>query len=186
VASHPRPPRGPLFTSPPHPAGLVIEVHLGFRVARLGTDHGAGGSLQRRVLVTAERQPRIAITPAGGSTRIARLNRHRTSRRSGPQQPVPALSRLFLLGQVGGQPDDRGQATTSHNASAASSERGTHRRCRLEHKRPMFHCRYRELPAHFGYIAHGRPGRPAARFSRVPAARQPLFLTSGNARRPRT
>src|SRR5271166_251568 len=67
-----------LFTSPPDPAGLVIKVQLGLGMTRLGADHRAGGSLQRWVLVAAERQPRIAIAPVGGSTRTARLNRHRT------------------------------------------------------------------------------------------------------------
>ena len=78
----------PLCTGPPHPAGLFIQVHLGFRVTRLGADHRARRSLERRVLVTAERQAHIAVIPTGGSARTIHLNRHCTSRRSGPFRPV--------------------------------------------------------------------------------------------------
>jgi hypothetical protein len=57
---------GPLFAAPPHPAGLFVQVHLGLRVTRFGADYRARGSLERRILVTAEGQAYVAVGQGAG------------------------------------------------------------------------------------------------------------------------
>jgi len=44
---------------PPHPAGLLVHVHFVLAVTRLSADHCARRTLERRVIVTAERQSNV-------------------------------------------------------------------------------------------------------------------------------
>ena len=64
----------PLSLTPPHPACLLVHVHLGLRVARLGADHRAGRTLQWRVLVTTKWQGHFRAGFAARRTRTPCLS----------------------------------------------------------------------------------------------------------------
>jgi hypothetical protein len=66
---------------PPHPAGFLVQVYLCRRVRLLGAHHRAGRSLERRVLVAAERPVKFIVRVGSQSAPVlSRPDSHGISR----------------------------------------------------------------------------------------------------------
>src|SRR6266576_5883036 len=96
---------------PPHPARLLVHVHMGLRVARLGADHRARRTLQWRVLVAAEWHGHFRAGSAGRRTRTPCLSPVRHDCLSGQ-------ARTSCPSNSQGQPLQRGRLTGFPSAAS--------------------------------------------------------------------